>query len=191
MTLFEKAIIFATRCHEGMKRKKEDKQYILHPLEVAVIAGDITTDDEVLAACVLHDTIEDTPASLDEIRKEFGYRVAYLVAMESEDKRADLPPQDTWKIRKEESLAELAGCGDTGVRIVWLADKLANMRSFYRQYLQVGSEMWQQYNQKSEKMQAWYYRSIRELTSELSDTDAYKEYSRLVDIIFKEVEEDD
>ena len=75
MTLFEKAVIFATQCHEGMLRKFDVKQYILHPLEVAVITGNLTNDDEVLAAAVLHDTVEDTPATLENIREEFGERV--------------------------------------------------------------------------------------------------------------------
>ncbi len=185
MTLFEKAVIFATHCHEGMLRKFDVKQYILHPLEVAVITGDLTKDDEVLAAAVLHDTVEDTPASLEKIREEFGERVAYLVRMESEDKRANLPPAETWQIRKEESLAEMASSEDIGVKIIWLADKLANMRAFYRQYLVEGSALWQKFNQKDEKMQEWYYRRIAELTSELKDTPAYKEYCELIEKIFK------
>ena len=187
MTLFEKAVIYATHCHEGMLRKKDRKQYILHPLEVAVITSSMTDDDEVLAASVLHDTVEDTPASLENIRAEFTDRVAYLVAMESEDKKTNLPPAETWQIRKEESLAEMGRCEDIGVKIIWLADKLSNMRSFYRIYQKEGSSMWESFNQKDPGMQAWYYYRIKDLTAELADTEAYREYSELLDRVFEEV----
>lgn len=185
--VFEEAICFAVQAHSGMKRKN-GSPYILHPLEVAAIAGTITDDPEVLAAAVLHDTVEDTPTTIGEIRSRFGERVAALVSSETEDKRADMPPCDSWLVRKEESLAELQDAADIGTKIMWLSDKLSNMRSFLQLYRAEGDALWHRFNQKNPVKQAWYYRSVAAYTNELSDTDAWKEYTKLTEEVFKGVE---
>ena len=109
------AIEFAAKAHDGMVRKKDKTPYILHPLEAAVIVGTMTSNQDVISAAVLHDVVEDTEITIEEIEEKFGSRVRKLVESETEDKRADLPPEDTWRIRKEESLEKLANCGDTDV----------------------------------------------------------------------------
>ena len=83
--------------------KKSDLPYILHPMEAAVVVGTMTDDQNVIAAAALHDVVEDAGVTIEEIEEKFGKRVRELVASETEDKRADLPPSDTWRIRKEES----------------------------------------------------------------------------------------
>ena len=139
MDLFETALTFAVKAHAGAVRKGGAVPYVLHPLEVAVIAGTLTNDPEVLAAAVLHDTVEDTPATLSEIENAFGGRVARLVSSETENKRRGVPPEESWQIRKEESLRELKNASDPGTKIIWLSDKLSNMRSFYRMYRREGA----------------------------------------------------
>ena len=68
--------------------------------------------------------------------------------------------------------------------ILWLADKLSNMRSFYREHLRLGDAMYQQLNQKDPAMHAWYYRMIAVMLSELSDYPAYREYTELIAKVF-------
>lgn len=182
-----KAIEFAAKAHDGMIRKKDKTPYILHPLEAAVIVGTMTDDRDVISAAVLHDVVEDTDITIEEVEVEFGSRVRELVESETEDKRADLPPENTWRIRKEESLEELANCGDTDVLVLWLGDKLANMRSFYRIWKTEGDSMWQAFNQKDPLQQKWYYTTIAELTSSLKEFSAWQEYSELVKIVFGKV----
>ena len=182
-----KAIEFAARAHDGMERKKDKTPYILHPLEAAVIVGSMTDNRDVISAAVLHDVVEDTEITIEEIEGKFGARVRVLVESETEDKRADLPPENTWRIRKEESLLELENCGDTDVLILWLGDKLANMRSFYRIWKKEGDGMWQSFNQKDPSQQKWYYTTIAELTSPLKDFSAWQEYNELVKIVFGKV----
>lgn len=179
-----KAIEFAAKAHDGMERKKDKTPYILHPLEAAVIVGTMTEDRDVISAAVLHDVVEDTDITIEEIEEKFGPRVRFLVESETEDKRADLPPEETWRVRKEESLKELASCGDTDVLMLWLGDKLANMRSFYRIRKTEGDSMWQTFNQKDPLMQKWYYSTIAELTSPLRAHSAWIEYNELVKIVF-------
>ena len=184
MELVSEAIAFAVKAHDGMRRKKNNAPYILHPLEAAVIVGTMTDNQNLIAAAALHDVVEDADVSIDEIEEKFGERVRELVESETEDKRADLPPESTWRIRKEESLAVLKNTDDIGVLMVWIGDKLANMRSLYRDFKVEGDAIWQRFNQKDPNEQAWYYRSIAKFTEALSDTSAWLEYKTLTDLVF-------
>ena len=191
MELVSEAIAFAVKAHDGMRRKKSDVPYILHPMEAAVIVSTMTDDQNVISAAVLHDVVEDADVSIDEIEARFGKRVRELVASETEDKRADLPPAETWRIRKEESLAVLESTDDLDVLRLWLGDKLANMRSIYRDWKEEGDNMWQRFNQKDTKEHGWYYNSIVKLTERLSHTSAWLEYKTLTEIVFeKELKND-
>ena len=184
MELVSEAIAFAVKAHDGMRRKKSEAPYILHPMEAAVIVGTMTDDQNLIAAAALHDVVEDADITIEEVEEKFGKRVRELVESETEDKRADLPPSDTWRNRKEESLAVLKNTDDIGVLMVWLGDKLANMRSIYRDWRVEGDAMWQRFNQKNVNEQAWYYSSIVKLTERLSDTSAWLEYKTLTELVF-------
>ena len=184
MELVSEAIVFAVKAHDGMRRKKSEAPYILHPMEAAVIVGTMTDDQNLIAAAALHDVVEDAGITIQEIEEKFGKRVRDLVQSETEDKREDLPPEVTWRIRKEESLAVLKNTDDIAVLMVWLGDKLANMRSIYRDFKVEGHAMWQRFNQKNPAEQAWYYRSIATLTDRLSDTSAWLEYKTLTELVF-------
>ena len=190
MDVFEEAIVFATQKHSGQVRK-DNSPYILHPLEVASIVGTVTTDRETLAACVLHDTVEDTDTTLEELREKFGKRVALLVMTETEEKRPDRPPAETWKLRKEETLAILENTRDPAVRMMWLGDKLSNVRSFSRMYRKEGDDLWKHFNQKDPAKQAWYYHRILEYLNDLRDSFAYQELAARVKILFQNVSPED
>ena len=100
--MINKAIAFAVKAHEGQPRKGTEIPYIFHPLEVGMIVSRITDDEEVIAAAVLHDTVEDCDAvTLDDIRREFGDRVARIVGLESEDK------DKSWEERKAATVRSL------------------------------------------------------------------------------------
>ena len=184
MEKVSEAIVFAVKAHDGMRRKKSDAPYILHPMEAATIVGTMTSDYDVIAAAVLHDVVEDAGVTIEEIEEKFGSRVRELVESETEDKRADLPPEDTWRIRKEESLEVIKNTDDMDILMLWLGDKLSNMRSFYRTWKEEGDAMWQSFNQKDVNEQAWYYRSIVKFTERLSHTSAWIEYKTLTEIVF-------
>lgn len=184
MNLLDQAILFATKAHEGMTRKLGNTPYILHPLEVASIANTMSNDLDILAAAVLHDVVEDAGVSLKELEEQFGHRVYLLVKSETEDKRADQPAADTWQIRKEESLKDLKDATDLGVKILWLSDKLANLRSYQRSFQEEGPALWNRFHQSDPAMQEWYYKKIASYTSELATYPAYQEYISLVNSLF-------
>ena len=187
MNVLNEAIVFATKAHEGQTRKFAKTPYIMHPLEVATIISTMTDELEVMAAGLLHDTIEDCGVDPLEIRDKFGSRVFQLVLSETEDKHPGKSEEETWQQRKEESLMVLEHTTDIDVKRLWLGDKLSNIRSFYRAYLVDGHKIWVNLHQKDPKMQAWYYRSIAKSLHELNRTAAYREYNLLVEEIFKGV----
>ncbi len=187
MELVSKALIFAAKAHDGMHRKQSPLPYILHPAEVAAIVGSLTGSQETIAAAALHDVVEDAGISIQEVEEQFGPRVAQLVASETEDKRRNIPSESTWKIRKEESLQILQNTNDLDIKILYLGDKLANLRSIYAYWQKEGHNLWQNFNQKDPVQQAWYYKSIANYTKELDDTLAWKEYNWLMQTIFAEI----
>ena len=182
-SLLNNAIIFATSAHEGQFRKGTQIPYILHPLEAAAIVGTMTTDDEIIAAAVLHDVVEDTDTTVEQIKERFGERVAALVASESEDKRENLSAESTWKIRKQETIDHLK-TAPIEVKMITLGDKLSNIRAIHRDYNAIGDELWQRFNQKDKNEHYWYYRSIAECLAILDGYQAYKEYCELVEKTF-------
>ena len=182
--IVSEAIIFATNAHDGMRRRKAESPYILHPMEVGAIVGSMTNDQEIIAASILHDVVEDAGITMEEIGEKFGERIMKLVASETEDKREDLPPEDTWRIRKEETLEVLKNTNDDAVLMLWIGDKLSNIRTIYRDFQVEGLDVWKKFHQSDVSVQAWYYRSIMKYTERLSNTLAWQEYKNIVEQLF-------
>lgn len=185
MNKLEEAIIYATIMHQGKIRKFRNNPFILHPIEVAHILSTMTDDEEILTAGILHDIVEETDGTLEEIEKRFGKRVADLVDSESE---IEYPGEDktlTWKRRKEESLWVLKNSQDIGVQMLWLADKLANIRSIAGIYSEKGEAVWQGLNQSDPGMQRWYYQNVAEIVElQLNKTGAFKELVKHINFIW-------
>lgn len=121
---FVRAAAFAAHRHREQRRgDAEASPYINHPLAVAnVLASEAGIDDiDVLCAAVLHDTVEDTATTLQELEEHFGPRVAGLVAELTDDK--SLP-----KAERKRLQVEHAGRASHGARLIKLADKICNLR---------------------------------------------------------------
>lgn len=175
------AIEFAAKCHEGQLRKGTDIPYMVHPMEACAIAATMTSDQEVLAAAVLHDVAEDCGVTIQELRARFGNRVAVLVASESELKEEDA--EGSWMRRKQHTIDKLQdACRDE--LILTMADKLSNIRAISRDYKKLGDGLWKRFNQQDMNMQAWYYKAIRDKLEKLGESAAFSEYSDLVDRVF-------
>ena len=183
MTILDKAIIFATNAHSGSFRKSSKVPYIVHPMEVAAIAARMTDDEQVIAAAVLHDVIEDTPTTAEQLEAEFGKRIVALVCSDSENKREDMPAAETWEIRKRETLDYIPKAS-ADEQIIILSDKLANLRSVYQDYTVIGDELWNRFNVKEKSKHEWYYKGIAERLDKVNSTNAYKEYVELLNKVF-------
>lgn len=173
--LIDKAVAFATKAHEGQFRKGTHKPYIVHPLEVAAIVATMTSDQEIISAAVLHDTVEDCKdVTIEEIQHHFGNRIAEIVAQESEDK------SKSWAERKMHTIKHLNNA-PIEVQMVALGDKLSNIRDISRDYPIVGEELWNRFRMKDKRIIGWYYKEIQKsLKKELGHTSAYQEYCKLV-----------
>ena len=185
MRIVEDAIKYATDMHQGKLRKFGNTPYIFHPLEVAQILSTLTDDEEVITAGILHDIVENTDGTLSELEERFGERVAFLVSTDSEKEYAGKERSETWKQRKEETLRVLKNSSDTGVKMLWLADKLADIRSLAGMYSEYGEEMWQKFNQTDPAMQCWYYKTVAEMIElSLNKTGAFKELIKHINFIW-------
>ena len=120
--LVAEAYRLAADAHEGQRRKDDGTPYITHPVAVAELLHDAGFDDEVVAAALLHDVVEDTEMDRDEIAERFGDRVAELVGALSEDDGI----QD-YEDRKREHREQVAESGRDAIAI-YIADKLSNLR---------------------------------------------------------------
>lgn len=184
-TLVDKAIVFATRAHQGTERRGKGFPYIVHPLEAMAIVATITNEPDLLAAAVLHDTVEDTDVTLDELRQEFGEHIASLVADETDVKHTPDGKKLTWKERKQRDMDNLRAASRE-VKIVAIGDKLSNMRAIARDYRQKGDALWQIFRVKDKATHAWRYKGLRDALQELKDTFAFQEFDQLVEEIFGE-----
>ncbi len=173
--MFDEAVQFATKAHRGQIRKGTKKPYIVHPLEVADIVATMTSDEEILSAAVLHDTIEDCAGVTEEVLcARFGERVASLVAGESEDK------SKTWEERKGTTIRRLKE-EPRELQMIALADKLSNMRDIDRDYPVMGESLWMQFRMHSKHAIGWYYKGVMEsLQDQFQDVPAFREYCVLV-----------
>lgn len=176
----EEAAAFATECHKGAVRKGTDIPYITHPMEVMQILSSVDADNNLLIAGLLHDAVEDAGVAVETIKEKYGADVAQLVARHSEDKNK------TWYARKLKTVRDLPD-EDIRSKLLTLGDKLSNIRSMYRDYKQIGDELWQRFN-APKHMQAWYYGGIVDGLAQLQNipqtTDAYRELSGIYKDLF-------
>ena len=147
--MVREAALFAQKAHEGKMRKGTSIPYIVHPLETAVIVSGITDDEDVIAAALLHDVIEDAGVTYECLKEKFGVRVADLVQVESEDK------SKTWYERKSATIRHLR-TAPREVKIICLGDKLSNLRSTASSQLLMGDGVWERFREKDKKKHEWY-----------------------------------
>jgi len=125
---FVRVMDFAARMHAPQRRKTGNTPYIVHPIGVAhIIANEGgVCEYDVLELALLHDTVEDTPTTLDDIEREFGADMRALVAEVSDNK------DDSKVARKRAQIEHVAHASRTA-RIVKLADKIYNLRDLIRE----------------------------------------------------------
>jgi (p)ppGpp synthase/HD superfamily hydrolase len=157
--LVQKALAVAAAAHQGQVRKGSGRPYILHPVAVAQLLAEAGCGDEVVAAGLLHDTLEDTRLTLGELRAWFGAEVASIVAGCSEPHKS-VP----WEKRKKHTLKTLPSA-PWEVRVVTCADKLDNVLSMAVDREEQGDALWNRFSRGRDD-QAWYHRAVVERLSQ-------------------------
>lgn len=185
-TLLDKALHFAIDAHANTERRGKGFPYIVHVLEAVEIVATITADQELLAAAALHDTIEDTDVTYEQLRQLFGERIANIVAAESDNVPEGVNKDTPWRERKIAALDVLRNAPHD-VKVVAMGDKLSNMRAIARDYETIGDELWERFHAPNGKIDhAWRYNALADALSELEGTFAFQEFKLLLDKTFNQ-----
>lgn len=182
-SFLDRAIRFAVDAHSGVERRGKGFPYVIHPLETLAIAATMTSDQEILAAAVLHDTVEDTSVTLSQLAETFSPRVAALVESESDKLDPTQSEASTWHQRKQQAISRIAGASHDS-QIIALADKLSNMRAIARDYAVRGDEFWTMFHVTDRASHEWHYRGLVDSLRSMVGTDAFREFEALVDEVF-------
>lgn len=185
-TLLDKALHFAIDAHANTERRGKGFPYIVHILEAVEIVASITSDQELLAAAALHDTVEDTDVTVEQLRQLFGDRIANIVAAESDNVAENISKDTPWRERKIAALEVLRNA-PYEVKVVAMGDKLSNMRAIARDYETIGDELWKRFHAPNGKADhAWRYNALADALSELKHTFAYREFLMLLNKTFNQ-----
>ncbi len=164
VNLIDSAIKLSFKAHRNQTKKGTNSPYIVHPISVALILSHAGCSEEVIAAGILHDTVEDTKITLQCIREKFGDKVADIVNGCSEPDKS-LP----WKERKTHTIDFLKTASQE-VRLVACADKLHNIRTIASDYEKNGDEIWERFTEKRKEEQEWYYKGVAASLCDRPDT---------------------
>lgn len=181
--ILDKAMHFAIDAHSGFERRGKGYPYIIHPMEAVAIVATITSDQELLAAAAMHDIIEDTKYTEEDIRKEFGDRIAKLVAVESDIIVKGKNESESWVERKKYAIERLKKL-DLDAKIVAIGDKLSNARAMLYDYEAIGEKLWDKFHVNDPKLHKWHYNGLKDALSELNGTLPYKEFCEIVKKLF-------
>ncbi len=154
---FLRAFAYALKKHRTQRRKGKRVPYIEHLMGVSSIVLHYGGGQDEAIAALLHDVVEDQGGRpvLEEIRGEFGDRVAHLVEGCTD---ADSYPKPPWEQRKKAYIAHVP-TADPGVRLVSAADKLHNARAILADYREFGDAVWDKFQGKRDGT-LWYYREL-------------------------------
>ena len=178
MNLINQAIIFATLAHEGQYRKSTRIPYISHPYAVGMLLQKEGCSDEVITAGLLHDTLEDTETSYEELVEQFGLDVAKLVLAASEEDKSL-----SWEVRKQRTIDALPFADIELIHII-TADKLHNLSSIRTDLEMYGDITWERFN-RGKASQYWYYSNIvKSLLSRKKDCELIEKLAQEVESVF-------
>jgi (p)ppGpp synthase/HD superfamily hydrolase len=156
--LIEHAIRVAARAHRDDLRKGSDIPYLSHSASVALLLERVgISDDHIIAAALLHDVVEDTAVTLQDLARDFPATVVELVEGLSERKLDTEGNARPWHDRKREHL-EVIAASPFGVRAIVLADKLHNLGTMVFD-LEQGEPLWSRFNASQEDI-LWYQQAM-------------------------------
>lgn len=173
LPIIEQAIRVALVAHEGQVRKDDQSPYIVHPMMVGTLLARHGFSDEVIAAGITHDVLEDSDMGADEFEKVMGREVLAIVQGVSEN--TDLP----WEERKQAYIDHLRTASE-GSKAVSIADKIHNLTSLLAAYDVEGPALWDQFNRGKDK-KYWFESTLLAMFQEEWDHPLVGEYATLVE----------
>ncbi len=178
--IIEKAVAKAIVLHAGQTRKGDGTPYINHPLMVGFTLARYSNDERIIAAGILHDTVEDCEYTLEELRSDFGTEIATLVSAVTEDKTIE-----DWTERKRENVARIKATPNA-VHIK-IADNLANMTSLLAAVQKEGTVVWSRFN-ASKEQKLDYFRAAFDIAGNSLPVEMVTRYVALLkDLEYSEV----
>ena len=185
MNIKEKAKYFAINAHLGQIRKNEpDKPMIMHPLSVGMLLESYGYDDYVVAAGYLHDVVEDTNYTIEDIEENFGSRVASLVKGASEPDKSL-----SWEERKKHTIEETKTLPLEN-KLVICADKINNLEDLMIKFQKNGKRDFSAFKRGEDK-QKWYYTNVYNslIYNEDENLPIFKRLKNVLDIVFNNKED--
>lgn len=178
-TEVEKAIHFATIAHDGQRRKNEDIPMIFHPISVGFMLKEYGCKDGIVIAGILHDIIEDTKYTYEDITSQFGESVARLVQYASEPDKSL-----SWQQRKQHTL-EYTKTIPLDAKLIVVCDKISNLSSEHDNYQAIGDRIWDKLKEGRNK-QEWYYRGILDSVRYNEENNLlFDRYEEILNYLFK------
>lgn len=173
------AITFATRCHEGQFRKGTDIPYIVHPLSMLRFLARLGAPAELQAAAVLHDVVEDTEATLDDLRERFGERVASLVEGATEKDKSL-----SWMERKKAAIHHAEESQDLELLVLKCVDKLDNLSDIREDHELHGESIWARFK-ADHAAQMWYYGTLTRLFNQRLAGSPYEPLAVQIKLVYE------
>jgi (p)ppGpp synthase/HD superfamily hydrolase len=179
----KQALYFSAETHDGQYRKGGKVPYIVHPVLVAMGVSQYTTDDDVVAAALLHDVLEDCEQiSLMDLKEKFGSRITSLVEEVSFLERGS--SKLVWKEKKLLYLQKIENCSKEALMIIG-ADKMTNMKAYFEMLEKNPAKIKELFKASPEEY-LWYYKSVGEiLKSSMSGSPIVEDYHTLIRTIEK------
>jgi (p)ppGpp synthase/HD superfamily hydrolase len=188
-----RAIKFVAEAHQGHYRKGTNIPYISHLMNVMKTLCKIGCDKEIITAGILHDVVEDTSVTIEQVERIFGRRVATIVAGASEpdNMRSGKDAKASWWLRKQHTIDFITREATLEQLLVSCADKLDNTEAIKQDLTIKGEKLWEIFNAPKSD-QKWYYEAISDAFEKRSEefgkplSHLSQKLSRTVKEIFKD-----
>lgn len=171
MTILEKAIRLCAVAHEGQIRK-DGPPYIIHPFAVALKLAQHGFDELTIAGALVHDVLEDTKVTEEELREVLGDKVLELVQFVTYDETL------SWEDQRKKYINTLRNAPESA-KAISVADKIHNAESLLTAYIERGPEIWKSFN-RGREAKLWFEEEMLKMLTETWSHPLVEEYKKLV-----------
>ncbi len=172
LSIIEKAARLAVSAHKEQKRKGDQTPYIVHPFMVALKLAKHNFSETVIAAALVHDVLEDTDCSEEELRQVLGNELLEIVKAVTNDNTL------SWEAKKRHYI-ETVRNGTEAAKAVSVADKIHNIETLLVAYEEQGVNLWQKFN-RGRDQKIWFEEEVLKMLKETWQHPLIEEYERLI-----------